>query len=97
MIRCIPLHGRLAETGAWLSAVLTSANLISIFVLQKLAAVLADKEQMKASQGALLRQVRPQDRRFPLPHLAGIEWHAQRCGDYAVGRMLILSLADSIK
>ena len=48
---------RQAETGAWLSAVLTSANLISIFVLQKLAAVLAEKEQMKASQGALLRQV----------------------------------------
>ena len=50
-------HCRLAETGAWLSAVLTSANLISIFVLQKLGAVLADKEQMKASQGALMRQV----------------------------------------
>ena len=37
---------------------LTTANLFSIFVLQKLAAVLAEKEQMKASQGALLRQVR---------------------------------------
>ena len=36
---------------------LTTANLFSIFVLQKLAAVLAEKEQMKASQGALLRQV----------------------------------------
>ena len=55
--RGVSLHCRLAETGAWLSAVLTSANLISIFVLQKLGAVLADKEQMKASQGALLRQV----------------------------------------
>lgn len=68
-------HCRLAETGAWLSAVLTSANLISIFVLQKLGAVLAEKEQMKASQGALLRQVLDtHDRNWShMPRLCGNE------------------------
>ena len=80
---------RLAETGAWLSAVLTSANLISIFVLQKLAAVLADKEQMKASQGALLRQVPPSDFGWPHIHPAGIASSAEDGGDYAVGRVII--------
>ncbi len=36
---------------------LTSANLLLIFVLQKLASVLSDREQMRVSQGALLKQV----------------------------------------
>ena len=48
---------RHSETSAWLSAVLTSANLLLIFVLQKLASVLSDREQMRVSQGALLKQV----------------------------------------
>ena len=42
---------------AWLSLVLTTADLLLIFVLQKLGAVLSDREQMKVSQGALLKQV----------------------------------------
>lgn len=48
---------RHSETSAWLSAVLTSANLLLVFVLQKLASVLSDREQMRVSQGALLKQV----------------------------------------
>lgn len=40
-----------------MSAVLTSANLLLVFVLQKLASVLSDREQMRVSQGALLKQV----------------------------------------
>lgn len=51
------LHRRHSGTSAWLSAVLTSANLLLVFVLQKLASVLSDREQMRVSQGALLKQV----------------------------------------
>lgn len=36
---------------------LTGANLLLLFVLQKLASVLSDREQMRVSQGALLKQV----------------------------------------
>ena len=42
---------------AWLSLVLTTADLLLIFILQKLAMVLSDREQMRVSQGALLKQV----------------------------------------
>lgn len=49
---------RNSEVSAWLSLVLTTADLLLIFVLQKLAAVLSDREQMRVSQGALLKQVR---------------------------------------
>ena len=52
-----PRRCRHSEVSAWLSLVLTTADLLLIFVLQKLAAVLSDREQMKVSQGALLKQV----------------------------------------
>ena len=48
---------RHSEVSAWLSLVLTTADLLLIFVLQKLATVLSDREQMRVSQGALLKQV----------------------------------------
>jgi hypothetical protein len=53
----VTLACRHSEVSAWLSLVLTTADLLLIFVLQKLAAVLSDREQMRVSQGALLKQV----------------------------------------
>lgn len=50
-------RSRHSETSAWLSAVLTSANLLLMFILQKLASGLSELEQMRVSQGALLKQV----------------------------------------
>ena len=45
------------ELAALLSAVLTGTTLLMLFVLRKLGGVLAERENMKLNQGALLKQV----------------------------------------
>lgn len=62
--RLMPSENRLllcreAEANAYLSLTLTLASMLLLFVTRKLALTLSEREQLRVSQGAVLKQVSP--------------------------------------